>query len=370
MLIPRSMTGMSARARSTPHHGSRPGPGSPRSRLRAAGAAQGGVRPGRAVGGLPARPRHDGAGRARRGVAPRRGPLAVGGEPGPVRGRRGPRPDPPHRRGGPRDGRSRRHRRRPPRPWGPRGHVRRRRAGGAARRAAPRAARRRAAAPRAPPPEPAALALARLSAEYLEVVASGSRRPVVDVADRRGWDIERTRRDAGPGPRPGPAGRRRPREGRRRAVRRGRAAAGPLSGPGRRRTTSRRPHQVASIAQTLSSTRPAATPTSRTTSSVISVGTPEARLGHATQSPPSGRMAAWARGSRRCRSARRRANSTTTAARGHPRRKDTISGSTRRGSSRWGQWPTPATGRSRRSPRKCSAWEAWTSGRMHPSRSP
>ncbi len=49
----------------------------------------------------------------------------------------------------------------------------------------------------APGPEPAALALARLSAEYLEVVASGSRRPVVDVADRRGWDIERTRRELG-----------------------------------------------------------------------------------------------------------------------------------------------------------------------------
>src|SRR5262249_18028249 len=54
----------------------------------------------------------------------------------------------------------------------------------------------------------------------------------------------------------------------------------------RRRKTKRRPDQVSSMAQTLLSTRPEARPTSRTTSSVRSVGTPDARLGHATQSPP------------------------------------------------------------------------------------
>ncbi len=36
--------------------------------------------------------------------------------------------------------------------------------------------------------------LARLAADYLEVVGAGSRRPVVDVAERRAWDVERTRR--------------------------------------------------------------------------------------------------------------------------------------------------------------------------------
>jgi hypothetical protein len=39
-----------------------------------------------------------------------------------------------------------------------------------------------------------AMQLARLAADYLEVVGSGSRRPVVDLAERRSWDVERTRR--------------------------------------------------------------------------------------------------------------------------------------------------------------------------------
>ena len=53
------------------------------------------------------------------------------------------------------------------------------------------------APPAPPPPRRDALDLARLSAEYLEVVGSGSRRPVVEVADRHGWDVERTRRALG-----------------------------------------------------------------------------------------------------------------------------------------------------------------------------
>ena len=53
-----------------------------------------------------------------------------------------------------------------------------------------------------------------------------------------------------------------------------------------RRRTSFNPDQVASIAHTLTSTRPLASACSRTTSSVRSVGTPEARLGQAIHSPP------------------------------------------------------------------------------------
>jgi hypothetical protein len=60
-----------------------------------------------------------------------------------------------------------------------------------------------APAPAAPAPRRAsgaredALDLARLAADYLEVVAAGSRRPVVDLAALRSWDTERTRRALG-----------------------------------------------------------------------------------------------------------------------------------------------------------------------------
>jgi hypothetical protein len=50
---------------------------------------------------------------------------------------------------------------------------------------------------RLPGPDQGVLDLARLSAEYLDAVASGSRRPVMDVAGRHGWDVERTRRALG-----------------------------------------------------------------------------------------------------------------------------------------------------------------------------
>jgi hypothetical protein len=53
------------------------------------------------------------------------------------------------------------------------------------------------APPRLPGPDQGVLGLARLSAKYLDAVASGSRRPVVDVAGRHGWDVERTRRALG-----------------------------------------------------------------------------------------------------------------------------------------------------------------------------
>ncbi len=55
-----------------------------------------------------------------------------------------------------------------------------------------------------------------------------------------------------------------------------------------RRQTSRRPVHVASTAQTLLSTRPRGRATSLTTASVMSVSTPEERLGQAIQRPPSG----------------------------------------------------------------------------------
>src|SRR5262245_34473715 len=54
----------------------------------------------------------------------------------------------------------------------------------------------------------------------------------------------------------------------------------------RRRKTKRSPDQVSSMAQTLLSTRPAVSPTSRMTSSVRSLETPDARLGQAIHSPP------------------------------------------------------------------------------------
>ena len=57
------------------------------------------------------------------------------------------------------------------------------------------------------------------------------------------------------------------------------------------RQTSRSPDQVASIAHTLLSTRPSGRATSRTTSSVMSVATPELRFGQAIQSERSGKTA-------------------------------------------------------------------------------
>ena len=59
--------------------------------------------------------------------------------------------------------------------------------------------------------------------------------------------------------------------------------------------TRRRPDQVASIAQTLLSTRPVGRATSRTTVSLMSVGTLAARFGQAIHSPHAGAMC-----SRRC----------------------------------------------------------------------
>ncbi len=56
--------------------------------------------------------------------------------------------------------------------------------------------------------------------------------------------------------------------------------------------TRRSPVQVWSIAQTLLSTRPVGSATSRTTSSVMSVGTFEARFGQAIHSPHAGAIRA------------------------------------------------------------------------------
>ena len=58
-----------------------------------------------------------------------------------------------------------------------------------------------------------------------------------------------------------------------------------------RRMTSLSPDHVASIAHTFVSTSPTGRAISRTTSSVTSVGTPDARFGHATHSIPSGASA-------------------------------------------------------------------------------
>src|SRR5215472_281 len=54
------------------------------------------------------------------------------------------------------------------------------------------------------------------------------------------------------------------------------------------RWTKRSPDQVSSTAQTLLSTKPASRPISRIRSSVRSVSTPEAFLGHAIHNPPAG----------------------------------------------------------------------------------
>jgi hypothetical protein len=57
-------------------------------------------------------------------------------------------------------------------------------------RPAPPAPRRRVTRPAT---ESGRLELARLAADYLSTVASGSRRPVVDLAARRSWSVGRTR---------------------------------------------------------------------------------------------------------------------------------------------------------------------------------
>lgn len=74
--------------------------------------------------------------------------------------------------------------------------------------------------------------------------------------------------------------------------------------------TSFRLDQVASMAQTLTSTKPIGSTTSRITFSVRSVRTPLVRLGQATQIIPSGAIAERRVGSRRASSARRVANTT------------------------------------------------------------
>ena len=57
------------------------------------------------------------------------------------------------------------------------------------------------------------------------------------------------------------------------------------------RITKRRPLHVSSIAQTLLSTQPVGSRSARSTSSVMSVGTPLVFFGHATHTPPSGAAA-------------------------------------------------------------------------------
>jgi hypothetical protein len=71
------------------------------------------------------------------------------------------------------------------------------------------------------------------------------------------------------------------------------------------------PDHVASIAHTFTSTAPAARPSSRTTSSVTSVATPDARFGHAIHSAPAGSSAAISFGSRCCSRRRSEKNATT-----------------------------------------------------------
>ena len=98
------------------------------------------------------------------------------------------------------------------------------------------------------------------------------------------------------------------------------SSASCAGGRSRSRHTKRRPDQVASIAQTLLSTRPCARPNSRTTFSFSSVATPELRLGQATQSPPAGCSAA-ASGAKCARNdSRSRTNTTTTSSSSAPAR--------------------------------------------------
>ncbi len=72
---------------------------------------------------------------------------------------------------------------------------------------------------------------------------------------------------------------------------------------------------MSSIAATLLSTSPFASPTSRTGFSLRSVATPDVRLGHAIQSPPSGSSPRFIAGNRRASSALRVAKNTTTSRR-------------------------------------------------------
>jgi|GEM_PF-72801 len=81
-----------------------------------------------------------------------------------------------------------------------------------------------------------------------------------------------------------------------------------------RRQTRRSPDQVASMAQTLLSTRAKGSATSRITSSVTVVGTPHARLGQATQRPPSGWTMRPSGSTRRANWARSVKKATTTSA--------------------------------------------------------
>src|SRR5215813_12134274 len=77
--------------------------------------------------------------------------------------------------------------------------------------------------------------------------------------------------------------------------------------------TRRSPDQTSSIAQTLLSTRPVGRATSRTTSSVMSVGTLAARFGQATHSPPAGAIRSRRLASRVSSSARQITKNTITS---------------------------------------------------------
>ena len=86
------------------------------------------------------------------------------------------------------------------------------------------------------------------------------------------------------------------------------------------RQTSRSPDQVASIAHTLLSTRPSGSATSRTTSSVMSVATPELRFRQAIQSERSGKTA-WPSASTCSSKARRSPTKRTTTSADSGRRR-------------------------------------------------
>src|SRR6185312_8549578 len=79
------------------------------------------------------------------------------------------------------------------------------------------------------------------------------------------------------------------------------------------RTTRRSPLHVSSMAQTLLSTSPVGSATSRTAFSVMSVATPDAFLGHAIHSPPAGCRRAATLASRPANLARAVTNQTTTS---------------------------------------------------------
>ena len=97
-----------------------------------------------------------------------------------------------------------------------------------------------------------------------------------------------------------------------------------------------------SIAATLMSTQPVGSTTSRSTFSLMSVATPEARFGHESQSVPSGGSFASAAGSRRSSSRRVATNSQTAS--GRPERRRTTrspSGDRQKGSKATGVNPSP-----------------------------